>query len=96
MKDGSFLISISDKFVKTVHVELSDEGEKIIVFEVLREYLCGEPSDIFDSKGIAIWRPVNDLLVLRVLSKVKHTSTILKVLAKKMGILFRMSYFSLF
>ncbi len=76
MEDGSFLIWVGHQFVEAVHVELADEGQEVVVFEVLGEDFGGEAGDIFDNERIAFRSPANDLLVVRVLPKINDTSTI--------------------
>jgi len=75
--------------VESVHVELAHEGEEVVVFEVLREDLVGQPADALDNEAVSLWTPLDDVRVGRVLTRRTTTSTILKVLARKMGILFR-------
>ena len=76
-------------FSETIHVELPDKRQKIIMLEMFRKNLIGQPCNILDDKGIAIRSPLNDIFVLRILDKMRDTSTILYVLDKKIGILLR-------
>lgn len=62
--------------METVHVELPDEGEEVVVFEVPGEDLGGQSVDVFDNKGLPSRQPFDDVFVLRVLSQGRGTSTI--------------------
>lgn len=77
VEDATLRLIVGDQFVETVHVQLSDEGEKIVVLEVLWEDFSGEPVNIFDDKGLSVWSPANDVFILFILSKGPFTSTIL-------------------
>ena len=48
-------------FFETVHVELSDEGGEIAMFEVGGKDVLCEASDAFDGKGVAGRGPGNDV-----------------------------------
>ncbi len=62
------------------------------MLKMFRKDLSGESVDIFDNKAVSIIAPGNDVLILGVLSQGKGTSTILYVLARNIGIVFKICY----
>ena len=64
-------------FSETIHVELPDKRQKIVVLEMFRKNLIGQPCNILNNKSVAIRSPLNDIFVLRILDKMRDTSTIL-------------------
>ena len=75
-------------FVEPVHVELPHEGEEVVVLEVRREDLGGQPADALYYEGVALGSPADDIAVARVLARGRSTSMMRNVLARKMGIRF--------
>jgi hypothetical protein len=69
LEDRPFdVLAAGDNFVESVHVELPDEGEEVVVFEVLREDLRGEPVHILHHKCLTIGSPLDNASIVRVLS----------------------------
>ena len=67
----------SSSFSEAIHVELPDKRQKIVVLEMFRKNLIGQPCYILYDKGVAIRSPLNDIFVLRILDRGMDTSTIL-------------------
>ena len=74
LEDGIFIIT---NFMKAIHIELTNERQKIIMLEMLAKNLSGQSSHTFDHKRLAIRHPLNYLTILRILHKFIGTSTIL-------------------
>jgi hypothetical protein len=68
-EDLSFRIGWRNYFVEAVHVELADEGEEVVVFEVLGEDFGGQASDASDYEGVALGGPADYVGVGRVLGQ---------------------------
>ena len=61
---------------KAIHIELSNEGGKVAVFEIDREYLFSEAADVVDAEGISCAGPTDDLSIAPVLNSAIYTSII--------------------
>jgi hypothetical protein len=75
LEDGALAFLAGDDLVEAVHVELPDEGEEVVVLEVLGEDLGGQPSDILYDECLAVLSPSYYVSVLRVLTRTISTST---------------------
>lgn len=64
-EDWDFLF-LAD-FVEIVHIELSYEGRKLLMFEILGQNLILKEILVFYDKAIAIISPLNDMTILLVL-----------------------------
>lgn len=54
----SFLLD----FLKVIHIKLSDEGRKFVVFEILRQNRVFEQHLVGDLKAAAILRPAHNII----------------------------------
>jgi len=72
---------ISSAFVKTIHVELPNEGVHFAVTKVLREYYLLKLISIFDDEFRAVGSPIYDFGKLLVLNQNKTTLRISNVFA---------------
>ena len=61
---------------ESVHIELPNEGGKIVMLEVTREHLLCEPSDIFDIEGVQSAGPTHYIYDRLVLGNQGFTDTI--------------------
>lgn len=61
--------------MKSIHVELADKRQEVVVFEVLREDLRCQARDILHNKRVAFRSPTNDILIVGILNEQKGTST---------------------
>lgn len=64
MEDCPVVIGISHQFMKSIHVELANKRQEVVVFEVLREYLRRQARDILHNKRVAFRSPTNDILIV--------------------------------
>jgi hypothetical protein len=61
------------------------------MFEVSGENLIGKSGYILDDEGAPVFRPADDVLVLCILNEKERTSMMRYVLARKMGMVFKIS-----
>jgi hypothetical protein len=80
--------------MEAIHVELPDKRKEVVVFEMLRKHFGREPRYVSDHECITLDIPANNIRIGGILNIEGCTSTIRYVLAKKMGILFKISSFS--
>lgn len=66
MPETLSVLSVS-RLVKVVHVELADEGGKVVVFEVARQHFLSELVCLVDDKAIAVWVPLDSRVIFRIL-----------------------------
>lgn len=83
MKIGLCIWMVS--LMKAVHVELSNKGGVVAVFEVSRQNLVSEACHAVDEKELTLWAPVDHFFQLRVLSAATLTSTIYSSFDTKRG-----------
>lgn len=62
--------------MESIHVELPDKRQEVVVFEVLGEDLSSKARDIFDNERVTFRSPSDNILILRVLNDGMCTSTI--------------------
>ena len=70
---------------KAIHVELSDEGSKVSMFEVDRQDFLSESRDVLDDKGVVGGGPADGAADVGVLCKGRSTSSISTSLLMKRG-----------
>jgi hypothetical protein len=71
---------------ESVHIELPNEGGKIVMLEVTRQHLLREPRDILDIEGVQCTRPTHHIRDRLVLGKQCFTDTIYSSLEMNIGI----------
>lgn len=71
--------------LEAVHVQLPDEGCKVMMFKVGGEYFFCESGDVFDDEGITCCGPADYLFDLFILCWDRCTSTISRSLPTKVG-----------
>ena len=71
---------------EAVHVELPDEGGKIVMLEVARQHLLREPRDILDIEGVQCTRPTHHIRDRLVLAKQTFTDRIYSSFEMNIGI----------
>ena len=59
-------------FVEVVHVELPDEGVKIVMLKMEGQNRIGEPGLIFDLEEVAVRAPGDAVLVLVIVDNLEH------------------------
>ena len=52
------------ELVEIIHIQLSNEGRKVVMFEILWQNLIAEQIRLFYLKAITSWSPANDLVKL--------------------------------
>jgi hypothetical protein len=70
---------------------LSHKWEEVVVLEVPRKDFVCQTGDIFDHERTAVLTPADYVVVGGILSEREGTSMMRKVLARKMGIVLRIS-----
>ena len=85
MAENAFGV-ISAGFMKTIHVELSNEAIHFVVSEVSRKDNLLKFIDILDDEFKSGWGPVGNFRELLILNVMKNTLRISKVLAMKPAI----------
>lgn len=70
---------------ESVHIELSDEGGKVVMFEVAWQDFFSESWDVFYIEGVSCGSPTHYIDDLLILCDGRCTSTIYSNLAMNMG-----------
>jgi len=52
------------ELVKIIHIQLSNEGRKVVMFEILWQNLIAEQIWLFYLKAVASWSPADDVVKL--------------------------------
>ena len=63
------IVGEADLFVEPVHIELSDKGSIVVVFEQLRNQCLCELILIEDDERVAVGSPANEVSVLAIVEK---------------------------
>jgi len=61
LMDVDMVKTLGSSLVEVVHVELTNKGGEVVVFEVDREDFLGEFGRFLDNESSAFWTPVNIL-----------------------------------
>ena len=64
MLENLVITALLLELMEIIHVQLSNEGRKIVMFEILGQDLVAEQIWLFYLKAIASWRPADDVVKL--------------------------------